>query len=341
MPISRGFASDNASGIHPKVLEWIQKANEGHVIGYGDDPFTHQAEQLFKKHFGEKTTAYLVLTGTGANVLGISQLLDSTEAVICAETAHINEHECGALQKYNGSRLLPIATPNGKLTIELIQSRMNGFGDEHYSQPKLISITQVTETGTLYTPEEIKAIARYAHEHGLFVHMDGARLSNAAAALNLEFKKFTVDCGVDLLSFGGTKNGLMGAEAILFFNSDLTKRFEYLRKQSMQLASKMRFISAQFIALLENDLWLKNARHSNQMATLFAEELSAIKDVNLIQQPAANILFVQVPKRAIKSLQQQFDFYITNEGDSILRLVCSFDTEEQDIKRFVNALKTV
>ena len=269
----RGFASDNNATVHPKIMEALLKVNEGHAVGYGDDPVTQHALKLFKSVFGENTDTFFVYNGTGANVISIQTLAQTFNAVICAQTAHINVDECGAPEKISGCKLLPVETDNGKITVPQIEKYMHGFGFEHHVQPKIISITQATELGTIYTPEEVREIADYAHKHGLFLHMDGARIANAAAALDCSLADVSINAGVDVLSFGGTKNGLMFGEAVVFANPGLTEYVKYFRKQTTQLQSKMRFIAAQFTELLNDDLWLKNAHKANKMAGLLAEKL--------------------------------------------------------------------
>ncbi len=335
----KGFGSDNASGIHPAVLAWIQKVNEGHVSAYGNDSYTAQANELFKQHFGDEIEVFFALNGTGANTIGLTQVLRSTEAIICAQTAHINEHECGSIQNYSGSSLLTLPTPDGKLTAEILEHTLHGIGDEHYVQPKVISITQATECGTIYEISEIKAITQFARQHNLLVHLDGARISNAAVALNKNFKEFTADLGIDIVSFGGTKNGLMGAEAVLFLNSQLAHNFKYLRKQAMQLNSKMRFIAAQFIALFENDLWKQNATHSNRMAKIMHEKLLQFPEIKIIYKPEVNIIFAILPSHIIAPLQTAFPFYLKDPKNNLARFVCSFDTHESEIDKFIETIK--
>ena len=273
----RGFASDNNSGIHPEILNAIEAANAGHSIGYGDDRWTVEAISLFKKEFGDDTEVFFVLTGTGANILGIQSGIQSFHSVICSETAHIHTDECGAPEKFTGSKLIPIVTQNGKITPEQVEKYLNGFGSEHHSQPGLISVTQVTELGTVYTVDEIRNIADLAHSHGMFLHMDGARISNAAVSLGLPFRSFTKEAGVDILSFGGTKNGMMIGEATLFFNPALSAYSKYYRKQAAQLYSKMRFVSAQFVPYLRDNIWKINATHANSMAKILESEIRKIK----------------------------------------------------------------
>ncbi|HET6557531.1 MAG TPA: low specificity L-threonine aldolase [Prolixibacteraceae bacterium] len=339
--MKRGFASDNNSGIHPEILKAIHTANEGHAVGYGGDPITGKAVQLFKQEFGEETEVFFVFNGTGANVLGLSTLTQSFHSVICADTAHIQTDECGAPEKFTGCKLLPVETIKGKISPVGIRRYLHGFDFEHHSQPKVISISQVTELGTLYTVEEIKAICDLAHEYGMYVHMDGARIANAAVALDLPFRAFTVDAGVDVLSFGGTKNGMMMGEAVVFFNPELIKNTKYIRKQSMQLFSKMRFVSAQFLAYFENELWRKNATHSNRMARLLEQEVKKIPAVQLTQEVKANGVFAIVPSQIIPQLQEKYFFYVWDEHRSEVRWMTSFDTEEEDVINFTALLKSL
>jgi len=334
----RGFASDNNSGVHPKILEAIVNANSGHVAGYGDDVYTQQAVNEFKKHFGNEIQVFFVFNGTGANVLSINSLTNSFNAVICPATAHIFVDECGAPEKASGCKLIPVITQNGKLTPELIKPHLQGFGFEHHSQPKLISISQVTELGTVYTVDEIKAICDLAHQHNMLVHMDGARIANAAVSLDLPFKNFTKDAGVDVLSFGGTKNGMMFGEAVIFFNNDLAKNTKYFRKQSTQLYSKMRFIAAQFIAYFENDLWKTNATHSNKMASLLASKVEKL-GIKITQDVSANGIFAIVDDDVRDKLQQDYFFYPWDELNHEVRWMTSFDTTPDDIENFHNALE--
>ncbi|MDP2334950.1 MAG: low specificity L-threonine aldolase [Bacteroidota bacterium] len=339
--MKRGFASDNNSGIHPEILNALSIANEGHAIGYGGDQLTEMAISRFRLEFGEQTDVYFVFNGTGANVLGLSTLTHSFHSVICAETAHIQVDECGAPEKFTGCKLLPVETVKGKIVPEKIIKYLHGFDFEHHSQPKVISISQVTELGTVYTVEEIKAITTMAHQYGLFVHMDGARLANAAVALDLPFRAFTVDAGIDVLSFGGTKNGMMLGEAVLFFNPELSKNAKYFRKQSMQLFSKMRFVSAQFLAYFNNDLWKQNATHSNKMARLLEQEVRKIPAIKLTQEVEANGVFAIVPPEIIPQLQEKYFFYMWDEYRSEVRWMTSFDTREADIYNFAALIKSL
>jgi threonine aldolase len=334
MKPARSFASDNNAGVHPEVLQAVAEANHGHAVGYGDDPYTASVVQKFKRHFGADIEVFLVFNGTAANCLGLQALTHSYHAVICGEAAHIYSDECGAPEKFTGCKLLPVPVTNGKLTIESVGLAYHGIDDPHHVQPRVISITQATEVGTVYQPGEIKALARFAHQRGMFLHMDGARIANAAASLGQTLRQATRDLGVDVLSFGGTKNGAMGAEAVVFFDRKLGLDFLYLRKQGMQLASKMRFISAQFDALFTGDLWHRNAQHANRMARLLEKELRKISQVEIVYKVEANGVFAKIPRTAIARLQKRYFFYVWNEQQSVVRWMCSFDTTEQDVKQF-------
>jgi len=268
MIVNEEFGSDNHSGIHPEILKAIESVNKGYAVAYGDDKYTDRAVKKFKEHFGKGVDVFFVYNGTAANILGLKTVTNSFNSIICAETAHLNVHECCGPEKFIGCKLVTIPTSDGKLTADMIKPYLVGFGDYHMAQPKVISITQPTELGTVYTPKEIKELSDFAHKNNMLLHVDGARLCNAAASLNVKMKEITYDAGVDILSFGGTKNGMMLGEAVVFFNKKQSKNFEFIRKQGMQLASKMRFISIQFETFLSNDLWLKNARHANKMAQL-------------------------------------------------------------------------
>jgi threonine aldolase len=337
--VKKGFASDNNSGVHRNILKAMEEANRGHVVGYGNDLYTQKAIEIFKQKFGPETEVFFVFNGTGANVLGLSTVTQSFNSIICAETAHIEEDECGAPEKFSGCKLLPVEPVDGKITPKAIQHHLKGFDFEHHSQPKVISISQVTEMGTVYQPNEIKALADLAHENNMLLHMDGARIANAAVALNLDFKEFTKDCGVDVLSFGGTKNGMMMGEAVVFFNPELIQNTKYLRKQSMQLYSKMRFVGAQFLAYFENDLWKETATHSNKMAQLLKQEVSKIPEVKITMPVEANGVFAQIPCEITKPLQEQFFFYPWNEMKSEVRWMTSFDTTENEIHEFAKLIK--
>lgn len=337
--MKKGFASDNNSGVHPTIFNAMEAANNGHVVGYGDDPFTQKAITIFKEKFGNETEVLFVFNGTGANVLSLSTVTQSFNSVICAETAHIQEDECGAPEKFTGCKLLPVEPVNGKITPYTIQQHLKGFDFEHHSQPRVISISQVTEMGTVYQPDEIRVLADLAHKNNMLLHIDGARIANAAVALDMDFKEFTVDCGIDILSFGATKNGMMMGEAVLFFNRGLTKNTKYIRKQSMQLYSKMRFVGAQFIAYFENNLWKETATHANKMAKLLESEIIKIPEIIITQPVDANGVFAIVPREIIEPLQNKFFFYIWDDTKPEVRWMTSFDTTENEVLEFVELIK--
>lgn len=335
--MKRSFASDNNSGVHPNVLAYMAKVNVDHAVGYGSDQYTQLAINQFKIVFGEQAETFFVFNGTGANILALGSFTQSYNSVICASSAHIMVDECGAPEKFTGCKLLPIDTPNGKLTPELVAKYLHGFDFEHHSQPKVISISQVTELGTIYQPHEIKELADLAHRHGMFLHMDGARLANAAVALNLPFKAFTTDCGVDVLSFGGTKNGLMMGEAVVFLNTKFASTVKYRRKQAAQLYSKMRFMAAQFLAYFENDLWKKNAIHANEMAQLLRQRVDKM-GVKITQPVDANGVFAILPDAIRDELLKKYFFYSWDEAKHEVRWMTSFDTSEEDVTQFCDEL---
>jgi threonine aldolase len=334
----RTFASDNRSGVHPEILAAIAAANQGHATAYGDDPWTARLSEVMKRHFGEQAETFPVFNGTGANVVGLQAMADRWSAVVCAESAHINLDEGGAPEKIAGLKLLPAPTPDGKLTPELVRRHAWGFGDQQHAQPRIVSITQSTEMGTVYTAAQVEAISSAARELGMSVHMDGARIANAAAFLGVPMRDFTTDAGVDVLSFGGTKNGLMLGEAIVVLNPDAVRGMPYLRKGATQLASKMRFLSAQLIALLEGDLWLRNATHSNAMARRLADAVRDLPGVRITQPVEANEVFAVIPKDVAERLRKRHPFYTWNEHTGEVRWVCSFDTTEADVEAFAAAL---
>jgi threonine aldolase len=338
-PTSRGFASDNYAGVHPQVLEALALANGGHVISYGDDPYTAAAHEVFRSHFGSQAEVFFVFNGTGANVVSLQSMTSRWDAVICAETAHINTDECGAPEKIAGLKLLTVPTPDGKLTPALVDRLAWGWGDEHRAQPRVVSITQTTELGTAYTVEEIAALTAHAHERGMFVHLDGARIANAAATLEVPLRAFTTDAGVDVVSFGGTKNGLMGGEAIVVLNQSAVRGMKFLRKAAMQLASKMRFVAVQFECLLGGDLWLRGAQHSNAMASRLAAAVRDIPGVRVTQPVQANGVFAVLPREVTARLQEQFHFYVWSEQTGEVRWMCAFDTTESDVDDFAEAVR--
>jgi threonine aldolase len=338
----RGFASDNYAGAHPEVLAALADANGGHQISYGGDEYTARLQAVMAEHFGAGVQAFPVFNGTGANVLSLQSVLPRWGAVVCAETAHINTDENAAPERVGGLKLLTVPTADGKLTPELIDRQAWGWGDEHRAQPLAVSITQTTELGTAYQPAEIRAIADHVHRHDMVLHMDGARIANAAATLGVGMAELTSSAGVDLLSFGGTKNGLLFGEAVVVMNpasSAATVALPFLRKVNMQLASKMRFVSAQLVALLEGDLWLRSAQHANAMAARLAESVTGLDGVRITQPVQANAVFAVVDPGVAQRLREVFRFYDWNQATGEVRWMCAFDTTEADVDAFVSELK--
>ena len=334
----RGFASDNASTIHPEVLAAIEAANRGHVYGYGHDPLSEALAERFVAEFGERARAYPVWGGTAANVLSLRATCRPWHAVICAPTAHLNVDECGAPEAIAGVKLLLADTEHGKLTRQSVEATIRRVGDVHAVQPRVVSISQCTELGTVYTAEQTRELSELAHANGLLLHVDGARLANAAAALGVRLRALSTDVGVDVLSFGGTKNGLLGAEAVVFLDPRLAEGFEYLRKQSLQLASKMRFLTAQLTALLTDELWRRNAAHANAMAALLAERVAGLPGLTITRPVETNAVFAQLPRASIDELQRQYHFYVWDEDTGEVRWMCSWDTTEQDVEEFATAV---
>jgi threonine aldolase len=337
------FASDNHSGAHPAVLEAIAAANEGHTPSYGTDPWTDRAAAAIRNHFGDDARPFLVFNGTGANVACLDALTGPHEAVICAETAHMHTDECGAPERLIGTKLLTVPTEHGKLHPADLRRWEEYRGDEHRVQPRVVSITQASELGTVYTPEETAAIADAAHELGMLLHVDGARLANAAASLDASLAALTTDTGVDALSFGGTKNGLVFGEAAIFLRPALGDGFEFIRKQLGQLASKMRFTAAQFEALLEGDLWLESARHANEMAARLAGAVRDLDGLEIVHPVEANGVFAKIPRPAIERLLADgpgdHPFYVWDENENVVRWMCSWDTRDVDVDEFAAAVK--
>ena len=336
---TRGFASDNNAGVHPEIIDAIARANHGHVVAYGDDPYTRSAIAKFEEHFGAGIQVFFTFNGTGANVLGLEALNRPYHAVLCSDYAHIYTDECGAPEKHTGCKLIPLTHQDGKISVDSVRHAYQGIGDQHHVQARVISITQSTEMGTVYRPEEIRALASFAHEHEMFLHMDGARIANAAVSLGQSLREATRDLGVDVLSFGGTKNGAMGGEAVVFFNPALAGDFLYLRKQGMQLASKMRFIAVQFETLLTNDLWRRSAEHANRMARMLEAEVKNIPQVKIMWKVEANGVFAQIPRHSIEKIKQRFFFYPWIEEECIVRWMCTFDTTEEDVREFAVAVR--
>ena len=337
----RHLASDNWAGVHPEVVAAIASANVGHVPSYGQDAYTAAAKEKLRAHFGEDAEIFFVFSGTGANVLSLQTLALPFNAVICADTAHIFTSECGAAEKHVGCKLLAVPSSDGKIDRDGITQHLVRFGDDHAVQPSAVSITQATEYGTVYTPDEIRVISGFVHEHGLRLHMDGARLANAAASLGVSLLDISGNAGVDVLSFGGTKNGLIAGEAVIFFDQELARNFAYRRMQLAQLSSKMRFVAAQFGALFTDDLWLRSASHANRMATMLARGLESLPGCRLTQLVQANEVFASIPREHIAALQNECFFTIWEEDISEARFVTSFDTTEDDINDFLAAAKRV
>ncbi|WP_168625889.1 low specificity L-threonine aldolase [Cryobacterium sp. BB307] len=341
----RGFASDNYAGAHPEIIQAIADANGGHQVSYGEDVYTERLQEVMRQHFGEQAETFPVFNGTGANVTALTAMVPRWGAVISAQTAHINTDEGGAPERVSGLKLLTVETSDGKLTPELIDREAWGWGDEHRAQPLAVSITQTTELGTLYTVEELRSISEHAHAKGMLVHMDGARIANAAAALGEPLREFTTDAGIDVLSFGGTKNGLLFGEAIVALNPDAAPGLVYLRKLNMQLASKMRFVSAQLVALLEGGLWLRSATHANRMALRLREALARevasgnLRGISFTQATESNAVFAVLPPGVADRLRERFRFYDWNPATGEVRWMCSFDTTEDDIDSFVTAIR--
>lgn len=335
----RSFASDNNSGVHPLIMDAIVKANDNHAVGYGDDPWTEKATAKIKEVFGEEASPFFVFNGTGANSVALQAVTRSFNSILCAETAHIYVDECGAPARMTGCALIPIPTPDGKLTPALLKPHLHNFGVCHHSQPKAVYISQVSELGTIYTIEEVRAIADLLHQYQMYLHMDGARLANACAYLGCSMKEVTVDAGVDILSFGGTKNGMMMGEAVISFRPEISENLQYFRKQSAQLASKLRYLSAQFIPYLENNLWLENARKANESAKKLADVLKQYPQIRFTQKVESNQLFFIIPEEPLKRLQEKYFFYMWNEAIQEARLVTSWDTTDEDIAEIEQILK--
>ncbi|KTD20469.1 threonine aldolase family protein [Legionella israelensis] len=332
------FISDNASPAHPEVMNALMEVNSGYEVAYGQDRITEKAKQLFRKHFGE-CQVFFMSTGTACNVIALKSILESHEAVICADSAHLYKDECGAPEALLGVKLLTVKTPQGKLTPENISPLLLDRNMVHRVQPKAVSISQCTEWGTVYSIEELNRLSEFCHKHGLLLHVDGARLANAACHLNTSLREICLNGKIDLLSFGGTKNGLMGAEALIIFNASLAGKTPFIQKQFMQLSSKMRYLSAQFIALLNDNLWQKNADRANQMATLLAEQTH--HDVDIIMPVETNVIFARLPKEVISPLQTAFPFAVWNSEKNIVRWMTSFDTQEQTVMAFAKKIKEV
>jgi threonine aldolase len=337
--VSEAFASDNYAGAHPEVLAAVAEANVGYATSYGDDAWTARFAEVARSHFGEQCEAFPVFNGTGANVISLQAVMPKWGAIICPEGAHVVTDECGAPERVGAIKLLTVPTTDGKLTVELVDEKAWGFGDEHYAQPAAISVSEATEVGTVYRPEELRALSDHAHELGMWVHVDGARLSNAAAHLAVPLRTITTDAGVDVLSLGGTKNGALFAEAVVVLNPEAAPGLKYLRKMDTQLASKMRFISAQLLALYEGDLWLRSARHANSMAADLAAGLGVIPGVEVTRETQANGVFAILPEGVADVVRKRFRFYDWNARIGEVRLMCSWATTAEDVAGMVDAVR--
>ena len=354
--MKHSFGSDNHSGVHPIIMDAIVKENLNFKTAYGEDPYTKEVLAKLENTLGGNCTAIFVINGTGANVVAMSSFLNSYNSILAPETAHINVDECGAPEKFSSCKIVSLPAPEGKVSAESVRRALINFGDQHHAQPRILSISQPTELGTLYTPEEIKELAELMHSHNCYLHIDGSRISNAAAALNMPIKSFTTDCGVDVLSFGGTKNGLLMGEAVVIFNTNkegnnntdnnpnntqFADIVKYIRKQATQLYSKNRFIAAQFEAYLNDDLYLKMAAHSNEMAKYLEQRLKEIPTITVSKKVESNAVFAILPKWLTEKLQEKYYFYTWNEHTGEVRWMCSFNTRKEDIDEFIEYTKTI
>jgi threonine aldolase len=341
MTINVEFGSDNHSGVHPLILEALASANENFSVAYGYDKYTKEVIDKFKVIFGNDIDVFFVYNGTAANILGLNSVVKPYNSIICSDIAHLNVHECCGPEKFIGCKLTTIKTDDGKLTVDMVKPHVVGLGDEHMAQPKVISITQPTERGTVYSISDIKGLAEFAHKNNMFLHMDGARICNAAVKLKKSFKDITFDAGVDILSFGGTKNGMMFGEAVVFSDRKTAKDFKFIRKQGMQLASKMRFIAVQFDVFLNKNFWYENAKHANNMAALLSEELNKIPDIRITQKVETNAVFVNIPEIYHEELRKKYFFHVLDEKTSEVRFMCSFNTNKQEVLNLSNTIKEI
>lgn len=335
----RFFASDNSAPVHPDVLAAIAAANEGHAISYGDDEWTREATKSVQRIFGRKSRVAFVYNGTGANVLGMQAAIAGYHGIVCTDVSHIHTDECGAPERFTGAKLLAVPTDDGRMAGEQVLRELHAIGVEHHSQPRVVSLTQATELGTVYAPELVREIAKVCHRHDLLLHVDGARIANAAVSLDDGLSEITGKLGVDILSLGGTKNGMMFGEAVVFFRPELADAFPYIRKQGMQLASKMRYIAAQFSALFGGDLWRRLAAQANTMASTLAAQLRSVPEVEVVYPVEANAVFARLPSDAIESARREVFFYVWDEADSVVRLMCSYDTTVDDVERLTGAIR--
>lgn len=339
--LQRYFASDNAAPVHPRVMQALADCNTGHALSYGADTVSERCQHRFRELFGKQSETFLVYNGTGANVVAVAAALRSHQAVICSDVAHINTDECGAVEALTGCKLLPVKTSDGKVSVEECAALLPDPNFVHHVQPGMLSLTQSSELGTVYSPDELRRLCDFAHRHGLVVHMDGARIANAAAALGCSLSEVSTECGVDILSFGGTKNGLMFGEAIVCRDPNSLPALPFMRKQTAQLSSKMRYIAAQFETLLQDELWRENAVHANKAAAKLAAGLEEFAEVSLAFRVEANAVFVRVPLDWIPHLQRHELFYVWKPEQGLIRLMCSYDTERQDIDRLLGRFREV
>ncbi len=335
----RFFASDNSAPVHPEVMSALARANAGHAISYGEDRWTTEATALLQRLLGGEPEVHFVYNGTGANVLGMQSGLCGYHGIICTDVSHINTDECGAPERFTGAKLLALPSVDGRLEPDQVLGQLHAIGVEHHSQPRIVSLTQSTELGTVYQPEVVAEISRICRRNDLLLHMDGARIANAAVSLGCDLAGTTRELGVDILSFGGTKNGLMFGEAVVFFRPELAAGFRYIRKQGMHLASKMRFIAAQFTALFGDDLWWRLASKANAMAQRLGEELSRIPCAEVVYPVEANAVFARLPREVVDAVRREVFFYVWDEPSSVVRLMCSFDTEDEDIERLAALIR--
>jgi len=337
----KGFLSDNSSSVHEKVLQALIDANDGHSYPYGDDKYTKELKELMKTILGPTALTTVMFNGTGANVIGLSGILNGYECVLTVDSAHINVDECGAFERFTGAKIICVPHVNGKIDVGLLEEHLSVIGNVHHNQPKAISISQATEFGSVYTIEELKTITSFAHKKGLIVHMDGARIANACVSLGVSFKEMITDTDIDIVSFGGTKNGLMYGELLVTFDEKIHEKLGYLRKQGMQLASKMRYVSVQFLAYFKDSMWLSNATNANKMCQRLFSELSSIEEVKFLSSVDANIIYAQFPPEWIEGIREKQHFYIMDETKGIIRLVTSFDTTKKEVERFIHDVKVV
>lgn len=337
----KSFASDNYAGVLPEVMKALEVCNRDHAISYGNDDLTATVRKKISEVFKQDVQVYFVFNGTGANVLSLSGCVESHQSILCAQSSHLYNDESTAPENFLGSRLVPVAIDDsGKILESALKENLKRKGDIHFAQPKVLSLTQTTEYGTIYTQSELKRFKQICVDHGLYFHLDGARFFQAAAALDCSLAELSTEVGLDVISLGGTKIGMMFGEVVVLFNKNLKERFDYKHKQVMQLSSKNRFIAAQFFALFNQELWRKSATHANQMAQILARELAAFPSVKLTKKVEANALFMEMPKSLYKELSAHFPFYVWNEQTGEVRLMCAFDTTEEDIQKFISILRS-